>query len=208
MAEDVDRKKVLLVEGRNDEHVTRHIWKSHDGGRTPFAISDKRGFDKLLKSIYSEYSAGEREVLGILIDANDDPDRRWKKLAREIEKELKFQIPLKPERLGTIIDRQPRVGIWMMPDNNSSGELENFIRNLIPAGDSIWPRSCGYIDEIPLDDRKFSPGKVVKAQVHAWLATLKKPSLMGAAIRKGDLDAYHPSAIKFYEWLHRLFVEN
>lgn len=208
MPRDVDPKKVLLVEGRNDEHVTKHLWKSHDGGRTPFTIIDKRGIDKLLPSIYSEYSADGREVLGILIDANDDPDGRWKKLAREFEKELDFQIPLKPERLGTIIDGQPRVGIWMMPDNKSSGELENFIRKLIPTRDSIWPRSCDYIDGIPPNGRKFSPGKVVKAQVHAWLAKRKKPGLMGLAIKCGDLDPNHPSAIEFYEWLHRLFIEN
>ncbi len=207
MPRDVDPKRILLVEGSNDEHVVKHIWKSRHGDSTPFKIIDKRGIDNLLASIYLEFSAYDREIIGILIDANDDPDGRWKELSSQLENHLKFQVPMKPERLGTIIDDQPRVGVWMMPNNDSSGELENFIHTLIPDEDPIWPRSCDYIDEIPPIDRRFSPHKKLRAQIHAWLATRKRPRPMGTAIGYGDLDVHQSSANEFYEWLRRLFIE-
>ncbi len=207
MSRDVDSKRVLLVEGSSDEHVVKHIWKSLHGDSTPFKIIDKQGINNLLPSIPLEFSVYGREIIGILIDANNDPDGRWKELTSQLENHLRVQVPVRPERSGTIIEDQPRVGIWMMPNNNSSGELENFIYKLIPDGDPIWPRSCDYIDKIPLGDRKFSNHKKLRAQIHAWLATRKRPRPMGAAIGCGDLDVHQSSANEFYEWLRRLFIE-
>ena len=54
-----------------------------------------------------------------------------------------------PDRTGTIIDNSPRVGVWMMPDNASCGELENLIEKMIPCTDAVWPLSKAYIDGIP-----------------------------------------------------------
>ncbi len=63
--------KVLLVEGSNDEHVVRHIWKSRHNSSQSFEILDKQGYNTLLDSITTELVAIERETVGILIDAND-----------------------------------------------------------------------------------------------------------------------------------------
>lgn len=203
-----DYKKVLLVEGSNDGHVAIHIWKSHHGsGSAPFEIIDKKGIGNLLKSLYLEFSTYDREVIGILIDANDNPGKRWKEIVGQLEEFPEISIPQKPEGLGTIIDNQPRIGIWMMPDNQSSGELENFIHQLIPDRDPVWPRSCDYINGIPEKDGKFSLRKKLRAQIHAWLATRERPRPMGAAIGCGDLDVQVPLANEFYEWLCRLFHE-
>lgn len=199
--------KVLLVEGSNDEHVVRHIWKSRHNSSQPFEILDKQGYNTLLDSITTELVAIERETVGILIDANDAPEKRWREITDHLTKFFDIQVPTKPEKSGTIIDSQPRVGIWMMPDNHSSGELENFIRELIPDEDPIWPLACDYINGIPLDDRKFRPHKELRAQIHAWLAARERPRPMGTAIGHGDLDVHQPAASHLYEWLHRLFIE-
>lgn len=207
MPEDTSPKKVLLVEGSSDEHVVKHIWESCREAGLSFEILDKRGFPELLRSIITELVATERETLGILIDANDNPDRRWKEISGQLERFSEIKVPKKPQRSGTIIDSQPRIGIWMMPDNTSSGELEDFIHQLIPDGDPVWPRSCEYINGIPEEDRKFRSRKKRRAQIHAWLATRERPRLMGAAIGYGDLDVQVPLANEFYEWLYRLFYE-
>jgi len=94
-----------------------------------------------------------------------------------------------------------------MPDNQAPGEIETFIRQLIPKDDQIWPRSKRYVEEIPYKDRKFKSRKELKAKIHAWLAVREKPRPMGAAIRTRDLDANALSAVQFYQWLHCLFFE-
>ena len=92
-----------------------------------------------------------------------------------------------------------------MPDNQSAGELEDFIERLMPAGDPVWPRTGRYIDDIPPEDRQFATGKILRAKIHAWLATRAEPRKMGAAIRVGGLNATGPLATQFVEWLRRLF---
>ena len=106
---------------------------------------------------------------------------------------------------GAIVEHEPRVGIWLMPDNAVPGELEDFIQKLIPNGDPIWPMAQSYIDGIPAVERKFATNKILRAQVHAWLATLSEPRKMGAAIGTGDLHATAPLAEEFIDWLRRLF---
>ena len=90
-----------------------------------------------------------------------------------------------------------------MPNNQTAGELENFIEQLIPAGDPVWPRAQNYIDSIPATDRRFK--KILRAKIHAWLAAREQPRQMGAAIGIGDLDAAALLAKQFTDWLRRLF---
>ena len=59
------------------------------------------------------------------------------------------ELPDQPEPSGTIIEGRLRIGIWLMPDNRSTGELEDFVGSMIPSGDPVWPLSEAYIDGIP-----------------------------------------------------------
>ena len=93
----------------------------------------------------------------------------------------------------------------MMPDNVSSGELEDFIMRMIPADDPVWPRAQRYIDGIPEAERKFKPQKAQRAKIHAWLAARREPRKMGTAIVAGDLDTGAAIAKDFTAWLRRLF---
>ncbi len=92
-----------------------------------------------------------------------------------------------------------------MPNNVSSGELEEFIAGMIPTNDPVWPRSETYIDGIPVADRKFATGKTLRAKVHSWLATREEPRKMGSAIGARDLNAGAPAAVQLGDWLRRLF---
>lgn len=93
-----------------------------------------------------------------------------------------------------------------MPDNESSGELEDFVSSMVPVGDPVWPLSESYIDGIPAGIREFSDNKVLRATVYAWTATREQPGRMGAAIKEGDLEVNGELARKFLEWLQRLFA--
>ena len=92
-----------------------------------------------------------------------------------------------------------------MPDNRSAGELEDFVKALIPDGDPVWPMAVRYIEGIPPGVRKFTSNKILRAKIHAWLATRKEPRKMGTAIYARDLNAAAPVAIRFTDWLRELF---
>jgi hypothetical protein len=146
--------------------------------------------------------------MGILVDSNDDRIKRWKEITRKLEQARGMQMPEEPGENGFIInDAKFRIGVWLMPDNVSPGELEDFIYEIIPEDDTIWNRAERYIDDIPAAERKFKDGKRLKAKVYAWLATREKPGLMGVAIKIGDLNSEAPIAKDFCRWLHELFVE-
>ena len=200
---------ILLVEGQDDEHVVRHLCRCH-GMKLTFSIKSKEGFTKLLSSISSEIKVPERRAVGILVDANDNLQNRWQAVTDQLLK-AKIKAPSSPAPTGTIIegqDERPCVGIWLMPDNRESGELENFVTQMIPTGDPVWPQSQRYIDDIPQAERKFLENKVLRAKLHAWLATRKDPRKMGLAISACDLDDSGPLCQNFLGWLKNLLVEN
>ena len=180
--------RVLLVEGQDDEHVIRHLCLRSQP-IPPFHIENKLNVDTLLDSIKQEVRVPGRKAVGILVDANDDLNARWSAVVNRL-REGNIDVPRTPEPTGTLIEgtsRIPRVGIWLMPNNTSPGELENFISEMIPDDDPVWPRSEDYIDRIPEADRKFTEKKILRAKIHAWLATREDPRQMGAAIRARDL---------------------
>ena len=195
--------KLLLVEGQDDKHVVEHLRRRLASDLT-FQCEDKGGSGPLLDAIDVEIATDGRLALGILMDANDDLAARWQAIGHRLLGE-DVQLPPQPERGGTVIDSDPRVGVWLMPNNATPGELENFVAELVPNDDPIWPLAERYIDGIPSEHRQFSPRKELRAKLHAWLATRNEPRKMGAAIRTDELDAEAPIAGQFADWLRTLF---
>ena len=196
--------RVLLVEGHNDMHVVAHLWGQRYNTGPDFRISVKDGIDELLQSIRGEILNDERTAVGILVDADDCLMSRWQAVTDKL-KTADITPPPNPISLGTIIESNPRVGVWLMPDNQSPGELEDFIKAMIPPYDPVWPLSESYIDGIPQEDRKFTSGKTLRAKVNAWLATREAPRPIGTAIRAGDLDVNAQISSNFVNWLQQLF---
>lgn len=203
---------VLLVEGANDMHVVIHLSK-RKGLPHNFCIVETGSIDKLLDAIEVEADVPDRQVMGIMLDADERPNERWKEVTKRLNKlrqEEHFYLPDLPDQpnsAGTIVNGTLRIGIWLMPDNKSTGELEDFIATMIPDTDPVWPLSKQYIDDIPFQHRKFKSKKTLKAKVHAWLATREHPRPMGLAIEAKDLDISVANATTFVDWLRELFKE-
>lgn len=197
--------QILLVEGRNDKHV---VWQICN--RKPelpdFFISDRGNINAVLESIGPEVLVPGRQALGILVDTDDHPQSRWDEIAHQL-RIYGVQPPAAPDPAGTIISgTEPRVGVWLMPDNALAGEIEEFVAGMIPRDDPVWPLSQRYIDSIPGEERKFARGKTLRAQIYAWLATREDPRLMGQAIGTRDLEIDGPLCQRFLAWLDRLFT--
>ena len=204
VSESLAQHRVLLVEGQNDMHVVRHVWLRHYGDEPTFDILVKNDVEALLRSIRGEVLQEDRTIVGILLDADDHPTDRWEAVKYRLTS-AQVDPPDDPPLEGVIINQVPRIGVWMMPDNQLPGELEEFIERMIPPTDPIWPLSQSYIEGIPCANRKFAEGKTLRAMVHAWLAARKDPRPMGTAIRAKDLDVNVPNCSAFLEWLDQLF---
>ncbi len=200
---------LLLVEGVDDKHVVQHLGHKL-APNLKFDCVDRGGIDSLLKTIRLEVKSLDRHALGILADANDDVAHRWQAIDNMLREgtellDERVGLPKAPIVGGTIISGPPRVGVWLMPDNEHSGELENFVAQLLPEGDPVWPLAEQFIEGIPHGHREFPRQKELRAKLYAWLATRRRPGPMGTAIRAGSLDATAPIAIRFADWLKALF---
>ena len=197
-------ERVLLVEGPDDKHVVRQLCRRQSVPH--FSIKVAGTVETLLSTVGAEMLAPGRQSVGVLIDADDDLQERWDELVDRLSEEG-IRIPALPNPAGTIVNivDGPPIGIWVMPDNVSPGELEDFVQKMIPAGDAVWPKSQTYINQIPVKLRKFRPGKLLRAQVYAWLATREIPGRMGAAMGAGDLNIDIENCNNFIDWLRRLF---
>lgn len=197
--------KVFLVEGPDDKHVVLHLWKRLRQSEPPFNIVDKGNIDELLKAIEPEIRVPDRAAVGIVVDANNDPNARWAAISHRLR-----EAGIVPSAAlsfdGTITGGTPRIGVWLMPDNQSTGEIEDFVQRMIPHDDPAWPLAQQYIRDIPEEARKFRATKASRAELHAWLATREEPGFMGSAIGRGDLKTDGPLCTEFAEWIERLFT--
>ena len=204
---------LLAVEGQTDLHFVFHLCRmAHPGLETRFSSQDYQGRPGVLNAVRGLVNRPDITAVGFLLDADDDPMQRWRDVtARITEANPEIQVPPAPVQNGTIIPENPdidspRIGIWIMPDNSSAGEIENFVTPMIPAADQVWPLSQAYIDDIPAPHRKFDDSKITKSQVHAWLAARKYPGLLGRSVREGNLEINGPLCQTFLTWLNRLFA--
>lgn len=197
------------MEGRDDRHVVEHLYWKRFGTEPPFEIKDKEGYSRLRSAIGPEVKVPGRQVVGIVVDANNDMKSRWKAITdrlRQVRPEIEFGDPTP---CGFVVSGEPRIGIWLWPDNESSGEIEDFVVTMIPRDDPVWPLSSRYVECIveciPEEHRPFSKGKTTRAEVHAWLSVREEPRRIGTAIRTGDLEVDGPLATRFSAWLDNLF---
>lgn len=215
--------RILLVEGQDDKHVLWQICRRAASfsvhrerydmsvtlrqGETAFGIAVKDIFSAVLEAIDTEILSPGRQSLGIMVDADSQPAQRW----GQLKAAFPIGIPLPDNPVPAVLvlleqPGQPRIGIWMMPDNRSPGELGDFIKQMIPPNAPVWAEAQHYIDNIqPESSRKFALENTDKAKLYAWLSTLKEPARMGAALSDGNLQTNGPLCQNFILWLERLF---
>ena len=215
---------ILMVEGQDDKHmvwqlcrrnstkfsVTRNgndLFVAVNSQTKSFGILEQGNQDRVINAIRQQVMASNPQPVGILIDIDGDLKECWNKVTKGFDR-TGVNLPPFPMATGTIIPEQgflPRIGIWLMPDNRSPGEMEDFVKGMIPHNDPVWPASESYIDSIQPSYRKFIPEKTDKAKVYAWLAARKDPGRAGAAIGANDLQVNGQLCQLFLSWLARLF---
>ena len=204
-------KRTLLVEGKDDEHVLKHVCGNRG---VPHLDEVKRleNVDQLLEHFPVRLKASEDgDIVGLVIDADTDLAARWQSLRERLILVEYENVPEDPAADGTILDPPagkllPRVGIWIMPDNQSEGILENFLRFLVPDGSALFRHVESSVAAIPAGERRFSDLAAPKAIIHTWLAWQEEPGKpLGTAITARYLDPDVAQVDVLVSWLNRLF---
>jgi len=207
-------QQLLLVEGKNDQHV---IWALCEQYNLPETFSvevpgkeiDRGGIDAILESLKLRIKQPKLQTLGIVVDADQDLLARWQAVRNRLMESGYQTIPKVPSPDGGVYTQpdKPKIGVWLMPDNQLPGMLEDFVAHLIPSDDSLRPKAETILDEIEqLELNRYTPIHHPKALIHTWLAWQETPGMpMGQAITAQVLSYNAEIANKFVEWLKRLF---
>ena len=203
--------KILLVEGTDDEHVLKHICGNRD---IPHLDEVKScGNDiKLIENLEVRLKVSEEgDVIGVVIDADTEISDRWQSIRGRITGVGYQNVPDQPDPDGTILDPPartllPRLGIWIMPNNQTSGILEDFLRFLVPQPNILFDHAKASVAAIPEGERRFKQLAEPKAVIHTWLAWQEEPGFpFGKAITARFLDPNVPEVDVLAAWLKRLF---
>jgi hypothetical protein len=148
--------------------------------------------------------------LGVLFDADQPDDRRWQRLRAACLRAIP-DLPEELPREGLITKTVfgPRLGFWMMPDNQSRGMLETFLHCLVPATgpESLWAFAGTSCDAAKSDyAAPFNDLHLDKAKIYTWLAWQDTPGQqLHQAILTKQLDPRASGAQDFVRWFRRLF---
>jgi hypothetical protein len=199
--------KKLLVEGNDDQHVILALCQKFNIAHT-FDVIDCEGIDKLSNQIPIRFKQSEIQTLGFIIDADSDLLNRWHSL-RSILILQGLSVPAILPSTGLIINMpgKIKIGVWIMPNNNLNGMLEDFVSFLIPDGDDLIPIVHSVLDDIEHRHLcRYSPIHKSKALIHSWLSLQEEPgSPMGLGITKRYLTTDVDTCARLIGWIDELF---
>ncbi len=201
----------ILVEGSNDEHVIRNLCKVHAlSANFRVRVPDHGGgIDKLLAVLPVVLKSSDLRALAIVVDADQDVQARWDALRSRLHKGGYHSAPahLVPDGWISSEEELFKVGAWIMPDNSSTGMLEDFVTHLVPENDPLLPEATSVLQN--LEGRGLNRYPILhhpKALIHTWLSWQEKPGMpMGLAITARVLDHDQTIANDFVQWIQRLF---
>lgn len=207
MGKEFNRK--LLVEGKDDQHVILALCKKFNIAQN-FEVIDCEGITKLEEQIPIRLKTHGIETIGIIIDADANIESRWKSLSALLSFSG-YNVPDKLPSTGLILNppNKVKIGVWIMPDNNLNGMLEDFMRFLVPEDDKLLTIAKDSLTEIENENlNKYLLIHKSKALIHTWLAWQDDPGTpMGLAITKKYLTTEKEICTRFIEWIKLTFSE-
>ena len=209
---------LLLVEGIDDFHVIHSLCKLFNipvrnledpkGGK--FSVKDCKGINVLLEQIPVLFkSSNQLTNLGIIIDADVDLLSRYESI-KNILQNLGFSLPdIIPTTGLIVVNQKCKVGVWIMPNNNLNGMLEDFLSFLVPEDDKLLPIINANLLNIESQNlNKYPLIHKSKAIIHTWLAVQEVPGTpLGQSITRRYLTTDEETCNHFITWMDKLFCK-
>jgi hypothetical protein len=205
--------KKLLVEGSEKLRVIPQLMEvngvSWRKGEELLNIINCDGIENLLKPKYISAQLKTPDGLthlGIIVDADEEPDNRWKSLYNACLP----NIPNLPQNLpaeGLILTLESGIkfGVWMMPDNQSRGMLETFLAYLVPDN-NLWQYTQNKVIEAKQQGATYKEIHLDKANINTYLAWQDPPGKqLHDAVKQKILNQSHPESAIFLRWLQELY---
>lgn len=214
MAESLEHP-ALFVEGDTDLHTIRHLLDRNgiplDRDLGPVVIKKAQNDKGVLDAMRTAARASTDRPVGFVIDADVTVAQRWQAVCDRLS-ELDLPFPDSPPNDGFVGNSEKfrtRVGIWIMPDNTTdSGDLEQFVKTLVPQGDQLIHHAEAATDAAVSHGAAFRASDRTKAVLHCWLAWQREPGMpFGMAIKAHFFR--HDSAVahRFVAWFRELFLQ-
>lgn len=223
--------RLMIVEGSDDAHTVKEILIHHGlkaEVERPSLLSDQvtnetilirqmGGFRDLVRKLKDVIKESDLRYLGIIVDADNDVEAHWESVRNRLEQVGAVKPLPKRDPKGTRLETmQPEgtviVGVWIMPDNQTSGALEHFCELLVKPEDSLWKRAKDSVNTIPVEDRRFGKDPIEeqndfqKAYLHTWIAWQERPeATIGQSIKAQYLNPNAIHAHTFVAWVKRVF---
>jgi hypothetical protein len=220
----------LLVEGADDRRVIPELIEQATGLRWGEAKEPKLvdivvaapvaarsaghegGVECLLEPGYiaTEYKTARLAALGVVLDADDDPAGRWRRLRRSCGLPFAEELPEVLPEAG-LVKTPPsgaRFGVWLMPDNSQRGMLETFLLSLRPQSSdgSLWQWADEVVEQAQSRGAPFRASHRDKARCHTFLAWQDPPGRqLHQALKERQLDPQGEGGRAFVAWFRRLY---
>ena len=202
-------RTVLLVEGENDCHVVLALCSKFSLPEV-FGIYQCGSDSQAIRRLNALILKSDRpDIIGLVVDA-DSPDLsgRWQSVRNKLA-HYPYQLPNQPDPLGTVVegvDDLPKLGFWLMPNNQDAGMLEDFCGEMVPPAEMAVVEQCVVHAEIH-GCATFKAVHRSKALIHTYLALQDEPGRpLGQAITANSLRSNTATATAFSGWLLRLFT--
>ena len=203
----------LLVEGNDDQHS---VWAICEQKSIPesFDVVDCNSVDKVFKQLKSRLKYPENnQIIGIIVDADNNHKGRFDSFCQILNKTGKYDCSgLTLTEEGLVISSKddcfPKVGLWIMPDNNTEGMLEDFAILLAGSDNTLMGKAEKTLDDLEKENiQKYKATHRAKAKIHTFLAWQETPGMpIGQAITSHVLNSDSKTATLFIQWIKTLFL--
>lgn len=216
-------KKVLLVEGDSDKSFFQKLCKRL-GLDTVVQVAtpkdlegrrnSKQGVFQRLDLLLPQLNDGHITHIALVVDA-DYLEYHGLGCQKTIDRVMNmvnpFGFELDPASENGLCfkhaDGFADLGLWIMPDNQDEGMLEDWIKTCVKDDEQTLFQSASSAVQ-DLENPKFSAHLTAKAEVATWLAWQKQPGHgLYVALKDDLLDGDSPLFRSIELWLLRIFKQ-
>ena len=178
----ITKKKLLLVEGNDEKNFLEELFRQmgqedivdiHD-------VAGKDNFKKNMPTFMKTPGFNDVEAIAIVRDADDS----CRSAFVSVKGILKENSLLPPGRPGKFSQGNPKVGVFIMPDNKNSGMLENLCLETVKDEEGM---ECVNLF-VDCANQLASPPKnkdIAKVKVQGFLAIMPEvPNRLGTGAQK------------------------
>ena len=219
-----DAKKILLVEGETDTGIFEEICKNLSLGTTVLVAppkvlggthNSKEGVKNLLKTLLPQLEDGQISHIAAVVDADYGQHgggylRTLASLAEIVGCSGFVLEENNPTKCGLCFknsDGLADFGLWIMPNNQQEGMLEDWIKSCVSETEqALFQQAIQAVHQIATP--KFKPHLYSKAEVATWLAWQKEPGHgLYYLITESLLNRQHHLFVELEQWLIKVFAD-